>query len=507
MKKRSMKTAVKIVAFIAAFSVVFSYVSFVFQPKAQDPTAEIKAMQQYYALPKNKIEFLFLGNSQISCGADAVRMYNRNGIFAYTFGGGSNPLLVNYYFLLEAIERHNIKAVTIDVSAVYNEDDPFDAAYRKNLDGMRLSKYKLAAVRDYINFIKTPETEEYKPYQIYLSYLFNLLNYHPRWNELDEVDFDREMLDGEHFNGYYATEKCWEPDVSYKKFLINTKQKLHKKYIREEQADYLIKILDTCKANHIEVLLIKTPKKSWEQPGHDYVQQLADEQGVPFMDFNTYENLKAIGYVYKQDMRDKDHLNARGAIKLTDYIADYFAQRVEFTDYRDSGVLDAEFLASYERAIKRCYLNSSHSPERYLTELKGKDYTITFQSDGDLSAEAFSAVQDELTELGLTVKLSDLKNRNYIAVLNNGKPEYEEASSDDLKYKLSILSKNDVSLKCTQDGNTTWVFDTKYNFAQGGLRICVFENATGEFISRVSIYEENGKLLLKQKKIYEIGEV
>lgn len=503
MKKKRIKIAVKLIAFIVVLSVIYSSVSYAFQPKALDPTGEIISMQQYYDLPKHKVELLFLGNSQISCGIDSVSLYQNNGILSFAQGGGSNPLLVNYYFLLDVLKQQNIKAVAVDVSAIYNSDNEFDAAYRKNLDGMRLSVNKLAAIRDYIKYIPTPENEKAKPHETYITYLLNLLNYHSRWNELDKIDFDREMLDGIHFNGFYATETYWEPAVKYQTFILNDKQKPHDDWIREEQVQYLVKIIQKCQAENIELLLIKTPKRSWTKPAHEYAQRIADENGVTFIDFNEDENLKAIDYDYYQDMRDKDHLNTRGAQKLTAYLGDYFTQRLSFTDYRDSGVLSQEFLDAYERRIKRCYLNSSNSAQRYLTELSGKDYTVTFQSDGNLSTKAFREIQEELYALGLTVKLSDLKKKNYMAVINNGAVEYEEASKDELYYKLSLMSKNDVKLYCSQEENTTRVYGTKYNFAQGGLRICVFENATGEFISRVSIYEDNGKLILRRKVIYE----
>ncbi len=81
-------------------------------------------------------------------------------------------------------------------------------------------------------------------------------------------------------------------------------------------------------------------------------------------------------------------------------------------------------------------------------------------------------------------------------MLNNGKNEYEEVSSKELSYKLSIQSKNDVSLYCSQEENTTKAFGSKCSFPKGGLRICVFENATGNLISCMSIYESKGELLL-----------
>lgn len=497
MKNKKLKNLSKTVIFVLIVSLLVGYLTVVFTPKWLEKNAETATAQHFYEFDKDKIEVLFLGSSQITCCVDTVELYEKYGILAYSLGGSHNTLLANYYWMLDAFSRQNtIKTVVVDTSLVYNKDEELDVNYRKNLEYMKWSKYKFQALRDYYNKVETPDTTTKGFFTVLNSYVFPLYEYHSRWDELDKVDFDMTDYDIHNVMGYTPTPSRWIPNLGYEHFIIDNDTVEQDEIFNEVQSEYLAKIIDECKARGVDCVLVKTPKASWSKTGHDYIQQLADEKGVDFLEFTQDSMLKEIGYVYEQDMRDRDHLNARGALKLADYLGEYFLSKNEYTDYRDSGVISDKIIKKYHKERNQCYLNTTLTPADYLTELTKGEYTVLIQSSADISAQWTEEYQKLLENVGFTVDISQMQGQRYMCATKNGKSDLETVSPEPIMgvtYKVIPSRKVRAS---TNFNACVTKFDGTLSYAQNGLRITVFDYESGNLLSRATIYNDNGELKL-----------
>ena len=112
-------------------------------------------------------------------------------------------------------------------------------------------------------------------------------------------------------------------------------------------------IINLCKKNHIELILVSTPSISnWTYARHNGIQKLADQNGLTYIDMNLMQDQLEIDW--ETDTRDKgDHLNYSGAVKVTDWLGTYFKQCGEFTDHRQDAAYQSwnKDLKRYEKKV------------------------------------------------------------------------------------------------------------------------------------------------------------
>jgi hypothetical protein len=95
---------------------------------------------------------------------------------------------------------------------------------------------------------------------------------------------------------------------------------------------YLNKIAALCEKENIELIFLTAPSykeyieamDSYEDV-HQLIQNLADEYGVEYLDFNEYP--QEILNLTSEDFMDVDHLNGYGAKKVTMCLANYILEK------------------------------------------------------------------------------------------------------------------------------------------------------------------------------------
>ncbi|MBR7072143.1 MAG: hypothetical protein IKI33_00810 [Eubacterium sp.] len=499
MKNKKFRNASKAIIFVLVAVIIYSSLNPIFKPKWLDQNAETSFAQHFYEFDNDKIEMIFLGSSQITCCIDTVELYEKYGILAYDLGGSLNTLTINYYWMLDALSRHKtINTVVVDTSLVFNGDNDLDANFRKNLDYMKWSKYKFQAVEAYYENFETPTTLEDSKFETMINFAFPMMRYHSRWNDLDEVDFNVEKYDLMNCLGFSPTASRWQPNLPYEDFCIENDTVDKMELFDEVQYNYLIKIIDECKSRSINCVLIKTPKAAWSLTGHNFIQKLADEKDVPFLEFTTDKALKEIGYVYEQDMRDRDHLNARGSVKLADWLGNYFIENgYKFTDYRGSGVVDKKTLNRYHKQRNLAYLNSTLTPEEFLKELNKRDYDVAIQSSADITDYWTPELQKQLEKYGFTLDIASLHGMKYTAVVQDGKTTLELVSPDKIETAFKVIPSTKIKLVTAFSETTTKVGrDSPLKYSKNGLRLTAFDKDTGNLVSRATFYVEDDELKL-----------
>ena len=288
-------------------------------------------MQDFYALPKNTLDVLFLGASHTYYAYNPIQMWRDFGFTGYVLAQPSQPLWITYYYLLEALQTQRPKAVVLDAFFACYLDDSVTPTYtRMSIDCMKLSPRKLGAAR--ASDIGEP----------LLSYVFPFFRYLDRLGSLSLQNLNPDL--SAHFDptrrGYYLTQQVYdgplyENPVSQERAPLTAKNQT-----------YLDKIVSLCQEEGMELVLVCTPYMYRYRAGVEFRQWSA----VPEQIYNTLSDLaqkhshvtflscdllkQEAGLVWPGDLMDEGHLNFYGASKLSQWLGQWLRQTFSLPDRR-----------------------------------------------------------------------------------------------------------------------------------------------------------------------------
>ncbi|MCD8335009.1 MAG: hypothetical protein LUC35_06685 [Clostridiales bacterium] len=496
-KKAILKNGIKAVAFLLIFALLFQLTTELLRSKWTDDNQDRYVLQNFYDLDEDSLDVLFLGSSQIIYGVNPVELYDHAGISAYCLGGASASLMSNYYWLIEAEKTQNPSVVMLEVSSLLEKVKEHQE--RKRVDEMRLSLNRLRFIRSLTGLDSVSESA--------LSYVIPIVKYHSRWMSLDAQDFGSGMNSDLAYRGYNIADQC-KKDLDYDKMIIdNDDPEEDVRELYDYQLEYFVKIVEYCQENDIELVLFKTTKYSWKGSDSAQVQELADQYGLTYLDYNWEELMTAFDYNIETDMKDFDHLSVLGAVKFSDCLADYLTANYDLPDRREDLDYDLQINRdTYDAEYTDASLLTTTDPVEWLTLLKQHSTCDIFLATcGDVNGQVSDELATLLADLGLETDLNSLSSGEcFVALLTNDGTSIEEvtaAESAQISGKLdngvaySIASKNKngtMTAELSINSN-----DTSLNGA--GLNIRVYSETRGLALETVCIDLETGEMTCKTR--------
>ena len=333
-----MKRAIKIIAILIIFVIIFAFLNRLLKPKYATNLVEGSMISQYYDESKDH-EVIFIGDCEVYANFSPMVMYEESGIKAYVRGSSQQLIWQSYYLLKETLKYEIPKVVVFNVNSMRydrNSSAVSEAYNRLMIDNMKWSKEK-------IELINASMTEE----ESFISYVFPILRYHSRFDELTKEDFEYLFNDKTNTYNGFLINKNVKPVTN-----LPTKRRLATYEFDEECYDYLQKITDLCKENGIELVLIKAPSvyPYWYDEYDEQIESFAEENDLDF--YNFLDATQEIGIDYQTDTYDGGlHMNLDGATKLSKYFANILMENYDLTDYSGDELYD-EKLEEYNNAIK-----------------------------------------------------------------------------------------------------------------------------------------------------------
>lgn len=309
-EKLNKKIIIKIICFLLIGYLLLSIITKIFVPKWI--TAEDNRMSYIikglYKEPKNSVDVVFMGNSDVYRGISPITLWDEYGIVSYDFASSGQRMWTAYYLMEECLKYQKPELIVLNMDSAFNESECSESNYRKVFDNLKFSKNKIEAVTD--------KAFKFKKKEI-LTYFFPIARFHSRWSELSDEDF---------INAFKIEKydlKGMDLNIDIKPF-NNAENYMNEerpeKEIGPKCSKYLEKMIKLCEKNNIKLLLIELPSaESWSYYLSNKIQEFADEQGLEFIDMNL--NYKEFGFDWKTDTADEgDHLNVYGAEKVSKYL-------------------------------------------------------------------------------------------------------------------------------------------------------------------------------------------
>ncbi|MCR5576481.1 MAG: hypothetical protein K6F56_05685 [Oscillospiraceae bacterium] len=284
-----------------------------------------------YKMPRNSLDVVFLGSSEIYNAISPMEMWREQGIAGYCCSSSGQQAVTSYYYLREILRRQSPKLAVVDVYGLYT--DPAQVSRnegnnRSATDKMRFSREKIALSR--ILWKQQKDKGE-----SFWSYLLPVLRFHSRWTELKETDLTlRQHYD--YARGYSTvfgdTAYAGLTEESYPFLSQEPTDEAAER--DEEAAGWYRKIGELCARRGIRLLMIRTPCSGYTLEDKNALYRLAAECGADALDFNDAAVWAQMDFDCTNDMLDSVHLNYRGAKKLSVYLGGVLRRDYGLPDHR-----------------------------------------------------------------------------------------------------------------------------------------------------------------------------
>lgn len=298
LKNDKLKKIVVATVFTFVFIGSLLLMSFVFKPTNNYPDAGIIDWEAHavYAEPKNTIDAMFIGNSEGAYAFTPMTIWNEQGFATYNCAGRGHPLNYSEDFLHGVFEKQSPKVVFLET----------DSIFKKSLFIWRIvSSYMVST--------------------------FSVLTYHNRWKGMDASEIGQP--EKYEFLSYL---KGFEFDAGVRPVdpvgHMAPTTSVRSMFYRNRSC--LIKMKEFCEAHGAKLVLVSVPSTTnWNMKNHNGIEKFANEVGLEYIDMNLI--LDEVGIDWSTDTRDAgDHMNVKGAEKVSSYIGKYLASLGIFTDHR-----------------------------------------------------------------------------------------------------------------------------------------------------------------------------
>lgn len=354
--------------------------------------------QFYNYIDDNMIDVLCVGSSHVWYGINPVQMYNDYGIAAFDLVNGSQGAWHSYYYIKEALKTQNPKIVILDVFTMQRGDEVYnDEVVKNNLLNMSISWDKWQA-------LLVDGNAESKA-DIFWGFPIT----HTRYREVNKDDFE---VSGnmDNFLGYtYLYDSIAEGERTPAIDALTVTDSLP---VTEKTEKYLRKIIELCLNRGIDIILVNSPQQNITiemQKKYNYIQEIADEYQILFLNGCLYNN--EIGIDYTIDLRqDGHHMNYSGVTKYTKWLSDYLSKNYNLPDRRGNTQYEVwEYQAErLEAKVRKERLASLTDFKLILEEArmgKGLYYVVSLNGNyNNLSADEEHNILNTLASYGFNVE-------------------------------------------------------------------------------------------------------
>lgn len=428
-------------------------------------------VETFYGLEENVVDVLFLGSSHCYCSVINSKLWDDYGIAAYSLSISGQDMVASYYWLKEALKTQKPKVVCLEMYYVMCRGYAVEGNLYRNILPYHISADYLELVRNMIDEGSgSPQIEHgIVSEEDRSSFLAKWPIIHTRYKELQRQDFTGpDTL----YIGYnYPTGGVANQPVAWTR--EGTDLYMGNGAVEIEDEKWLRKIIELTKKNDVELCLFLAPMSltTQEQMQMDYVEELAEEEGIPFLNFVDLRD--KIKFDSQQDFEDWGHVNYRGAVKVTAALGRFISQNYAIEDHtgderyelweRDSATRKHELSVSkLQGSVDLQYILDCAA---YST-----DYTVIITADGDYYRET-DYLKDRLTPLEIA---EEFEGGGGIWIVEDGEVTWETTADTGDWY----LERDGVDMALFRQNGVSRIFVNQSECgmkAQDGVNIVFYD--------------------------------
>lgn len=343
------------ICFCLLFVILFIFLSGAFIPRTgtTEDGMESRISKAYRGEPRDSIDTVFIGNSDIYRAISPVDLFHHTGITSPIAGRPNKQLSEVPGDIRDILRYQNPKTIVLETDCMFSGTNP---GFKKGISPLEAEAAKVdvtgqapskatdadvagqapskatnadVAAQAPSKATNTPQQNIFakckallqegdSAFLAALNYKFPLVKYHDNWKHLKLTTF-LQPRGKYHFSNkgmaYANTVKAYPFGNEYMQ-LSGGKHAM----LSEEKLDQFQKIYDLCDRNGIRLVLLTVPSaNTWNKGKSDTVKQLAKKYDLTYYDYNR--QLPA-GFDWATDSKDGgNHLNYAGASAVTKDLA------------------------------------------------------------------------------------------------------------------------------------------------------------------------------------------
>ncbi len=481
LKNKNFVRAYKIIAILLIFTLALSSVFSVLSFKYGDGIMGIKYL---YKQDNDSVDVLVLGSSHAFENVNTGVLYDSYGMAAYVLAGSVQPYWNTYYYLMEALKTQTPKLIVLDAfGSTFNDEYSDNSRIIKNTLGIRDIAIRYKALK-----VSSPKDKFY-------DYLLSYRLWHSRYTEFGASDFPQyyKRPFWYYYKGFgvnFTTKSQNKPDPDK----ITTETPLFPK-----SEEYYRKIIELCKQENIPLLIVKSPYILNEDSMKKYnmSKKIADEYGVPFINFNSSKYYNSMKLDFSKDFADINHLNYMGNVKYTKALAEEIKKRFDIPDRK--GQQEYESWEMHSKDVlgrtENQYLKNENNVGAYFEKLKKERYVITIATISDTD-KILGKCKESLEGLGIdTAELRDGR----VYVIRGGTVDYSGENSFEKMIRLDnhVLSFE----KSDSQPELSLKWDGKEQISEKkGCYVSVYDSFSKELVENIR-FEWSGSATVKKPAV------
>ena len=333
------------VCFCLIFALLFVFFSGAFIPRTgtAEDGMESRISRAYRGEPRNSVDAVFIGNSDIYRAISPVDLFHETGITSAIAGKPNKQLEEVPGDIRDILRYQKPKTIILETDCMFSGTNP---GFKKGISPLEAQAAKAGAADQTPSKSTTVRVESSKKesarrktasqkqsiftkckaliqegdsaFLAALNYKFPLVKYHDNWKHLKLTYF---LHPGGKYRfsnkgmAYDNTVKPYEFGSQYMQ-LSGGKNAM----LSEEKLNEFQKIYELCEKNDIRLVLLTVPSaNTWNRGKSDTVQQLAKKYGLTYYDYNQH---LPQGFNWVTGSKDGgNHLNYTGAFTVTKDLA------------------------------------------------------------------------------------------------------------------------------------------------------------------------------------------
>lgn len=334
--KKNLKNIIGSIVFLAIAIGLLMSASYVLRP-TESGTGRWR-MAGFYGEEKNTIDVVAIGSSAMYRYFNNPYFWKKYNLTSYNLCTASQPAHIIGDLMDEAIREQSPQLFVVETRRFVKREylkppvQEEEAAVTEEDDG-KLKNIELRRVTDNLvyswNRFQMIEDQVEGDWQEKLDYHLDIIRYHGNWETTDYTRL-RRYYDNTKDN----LKKGWSNNFIVKPLEpLGELQNTEPLPIGADAEEELVKLLEKCKKEQINVVFVSTPWIASEEQRRRniYLGDLIESYGFHFYDGN--EHVDEMGLDYATDFYNAAHVNAWGSEKFTDtfgqYIMDNFDMDTE----------------------------------------------------------------------------------------------------------------------------------------------------------------------------------
>lgn len=308
------KKIVNSIIFLAGLAAILVLTSHFLKPNddVYNTNGVMAKKEEFQKETNDTIDVVFIGDSEAYSAYNPMQLYGNYGFTSYVLATSAQRLCDTYSILKSMYKTQTPEYIFIETNCFFRFGGSVDDTKDR-----------------FMNFVLNR---------------IPAMKYHTR---LKNFFFDEKTKDHEYMKGFVLRNNV-EPYTGGEWMQYTNEAEP----VDECNVEYINKIVTLAKEHNTKIIFVSTPSTECHSyKKHNAVVNIANDYGIDYYDFNLVAD--KIGIDWSKDTRDGgNHLNFKGAIKVTDYLGKIMKSELNLKDHRNENGYE-KWQNYYEKYLKK----------------------------------------------------------------------------------------------------------------------------------------------------------